>query len=153
MDIAAGDELPLGSRIRLRRQAQSIRLSTMARDLGYDKGYLSHVENNRAIPSEDLLKKIAEYLGLTLQDLRQCAIVKLTRGTGSLHPGSVTDLGLTLPALSLRMTPRKRTIAQRIERLLSSAHLTDAENELVEESLVALTGEMLRLIKDARSLK
>lgn len=146
--VEEGKPLPLGSRIRLRRQTQGIRLSAMAEALGYNRGYLSKVENNKVAPSNELLGKIADYLSVSIMQLNEGSIAQLT---GSPPPRLQRGRGTILAAPPL--PPRKRAIGERIERLVATAHLTAAEEDIVAERLVAVTSELLALIKAARSLR
>jgi len=149
VDLRAGDSLPIGSRIRLRRNARRIRLSTMARDIGYDRGYLSHVENDRAKPSDELLEKIAQYLDISVQDLKEAPISQLSPGhrVSGMPPGR--GFVLTAPLLP----PKPRTLAQRIQRLVAMAHLTKEEEAIVAEYLIETTQAALSFVKSTRRLK
>jgi transcriptional regulator with XRE-family HTH domain len=145
----AGDTLPLGSRIRLKRHAQGVRLSTMASDLGYDKGYLSKVENNQATPSKELIEKIAHYLRISSQDLKHAPVEQLAPGNARQH--SIRGPGFVLPAPPLPQ--RKHRIGQRIERLIAMGHLSEEEKELLEERLITVTRELVALVRATRQLK
>jgi XRE family transcriptional regulator, fatty acid utilization regulator len=148
VDFTQGDALPLGSRVRLRRQARGVRLSEMAKALGYDRGYLSRVETGKATPSEELVEKIAGHLGTSAALLREGALEELV---GASAPPLRRGRGTVLSAPPL--APRKRALSERIERLVAMAHLSPQEEEVVADRLVAVTGELLALIKAARSLR
>ncbi len=150
VSLSVGDALPIGSRIRLRRLSRGIRLSAMARAIGYDRGYLSHVENNEVTPSAELVEKIAQYLEVSVQDLRQAPIAQLAPGYGV---GSGVPLGGAFILTAPPPPPRPRTLAQRIQRILSMAHLTEEEEAVVADYLVATTQAALALVKSTRRLK
>ncbi len=157
VDTSVGDALPLGSRIRLRRHARGVRLSDMAREIGYDRAYLSTVENNQASPSNELVGKIAEYLGTSAEALRQGPIARLgvatvAGGSGAgLHPFGLAHAAL--PSTSPALPAKRRTIGQRIERILAMAHPSEDEEEIVAKHLVAMTSELVSLVKAARQLR
>jgi transcriptional regulator with XRE-family HTH domain len=148
LDLTVGEALPLGSRIRLRREARGIRLSTMADTLGYNRGYLSHVENNRAMPSAELVQKIADFLSVSVQELKEAPLDRLAPAAASWRPR-----GPARPALPVQMPPKKRTIGQRIERLVASAHLAPEEEALVADHLVAVTSDALAFLTAVRRLR
>lgn len=54
-------------------RSQRFKLREFARLLDVSPTHLSDVENNRRIPSEELLSQIAEHLGLELDDLLAAA--------------------------------------------------------------------------------
>lgn len=152
VDLSVGDALPLGSRIRLRRQAQGVRLATMARDLNYDRGHLSKVENNESVPSDHLVGKIAEYLRSSVDDLTHGPVIALIRKDGD--PEEDDQLGtMGFPTLRIRLKPKERTLGQRVERVLAMAHLTPEEEEILAERLVKITGELVAVLKAAAMLR
>lgn len=154
VDLTVGDALPIGSRIRLRRQAQAVRLSRMARDLGYDKGYLSNVENNRASPSDEFLSKIVDYLDISVLALRKSPISIIAGHHPIGQEASSQPFGLVHPALPVPVfAPQKKTIGQRIERLIVMAHLSEEEQEILEEHLVRETSAEIGLLKRLRRSK
>jgi transcriptional regulator with XRE-family HTH domain len=59
----------LGEVIRDARVAAGTSLREFARSLGITPSYQSDIENDRRIPSEDVLKKIANQLGLDFEEL------------------------------------------------------------------------------------
>jgi hypothetical protein len=75
-----------------------------------------------------------------LEELVGASAPPLRRGRGTV---------LSAPPLA----PRKRALSERIERLVAMAHLSPQEEEVVADRLVAVTGELLALIKAARSLR
>lgn len=146
VDLTKGNALPLGSRIRLRRHSQGVRLSGMARDLNYNKAYLSKVENNKAAPSAELLEKIADYLHISVPDLRSAEITRLSADATIGHKDVVPAVGLALPALPA-ISKEKRALGQRLNRLIAMAHLSQEEEMLIEECLVQVTSDLLALVK------
>lgn len=159
VDLSEGNDIPLGSRIRLRRQQQQVRLSTMARDIGYNRGYLSKVENNHVSPSDDLLGIIAQYLKTTVNDLAETPISDLVpeRPQGK-RVQRRRGFALGAPKRSEKeetdsYETQQRMLGERIERLIKMAHLTEAEREMIEGRLVAVASELLKLVKDSRRLR
>ena len=65
----ANDSNTLGDVIRKARIAGGTSLREFARTLGITPSYQSDIENDRRIPSEDVLKKIAEQLKLDFEQL------------------------------------------------------------------------------------
>lgn len=65
-------------------------LSWVARDLGFDPGYVMRVANGRTTPSEAFKKTLAAYMGLAVEDLFTSTALSYefveridTRGLGS----------------------------------------------------------------------
>lgn len=56
--------LPIGAQLRIARQVKGISLTQMASLLSYSKSYLSSVENGSDQPSQELLQKYEQALGL-----------------------------------------------------------------------------------------
>lgn len=158
VDLSEGDNLPLGARIRLRRHHRQIRLTNMARDLGYNRGYLSKVENNVVIPSDDLVEKIADFLKISVDDLRLAPIRQLAPEAKRKNTGRTSGFALAAPPMSadvqeLGYERQNRSIGERLERLIKMAHLSEEEEKIVGERLVAVTGEILKLVKATRELE
>lgn len=65
----ANNEKTLGEVIRDARIAAGGSLREFARSLGITPSYQSDIENDRRIPSEDVLKKIAGLLSLDFEEL------------------------------------------------------------------------------------
>lgn len=63
------DKRTLGELIRDRRVGLDIGLRELARRLGVTPSYVSDIENNRRVPSEEVLHGIARELGLDFDDL------------------------------------------------------------------------------------
>lgn len=62
----------LGKRIRELREAQDYSLREFARKLGdVSAAHISDIELGRRFPSEELLTKIAKFLGVTAEDLQR----------------------------------------------------------------------------------
>jgi len=59
----------LGQNLRSIRQARDISLNALAESSGYSKGYLSKVENGHAQPPIATLMKVAQCLGVTMNQL------------------------------------------------------------------------------------
>jgi transcriptional regulator with XRE-family HTH domain len=150
--VATGDAVAVGSRIRIRRQALGLRLATMARDLGYDRGYLSRVENGKARPSPDLLARIADYLELSIIELEQAPVQQLVASHLAGGPAAQAPTGLAYPALPPKLPPRKRGIGERVERLVAMAHLSPKEEDLIGEALLGWLREALALAKALRRI-
>jgi transcriptional regulator with XRE-family HTH domain len=66
-------ERTLGEIIRETRVDQKRGLRDLARSLAITPSYLSDIEYDRRIPSEDVLQKIADLLGLKFDDLMALA--------------------------------------------------------------------------------
>jgi transcriptional regulator with XRE-family HTH domain len=59
--------------VRAARQAKDVSLRTAAGDLGIAPSYLSDIENDRRIPSDELIRKMAEYFTVDYEELWQSA--------------------------------------------------------------------------------
>ena len=55
------DHLDFGRRLKEVRQARRIGIKRLAPDLGVTYTYLSKIENNKAVPSADLVNRMATY--------------------------------------------------------------------------------------------
>ncbi len=148
VDISQGDILPIGSRIRLRRHSlkPTPRLSTMARALDYNRGYLSHTENNRAEPSEELLGKISSFLQISLEDLQNAPLSVLAPVDSRQELGESPTESLTPPTYN----PKSKSIGARIDRVVTMAHLSERETGIFATSQLAHATETIALIKSMR---
>src|SRR5579859_5509379 len=63
----------LGDRIRKRRVELTLGLRALAADLGVSPSYVSDIENDRRVPSEDVLKAIGARLLLDYDELMALA--------------------------------------------------------------------------------
>lgn len=147
LDLSVGDLLPTGSRIRLRRHVMGVRLTRLAGDVGYDIGYLSHVENNKpnSLPSEELLEKVAERLKTTKEALTEGSLTQLTNG---LPPEQFAAMTSTIERSQYK--PQPRTSVQRISRILAMGHLTPQEEAAVVEQLVSHTISLVDFVTSLR---
>lgn len=69
--IPASGDIPIGSRIRAFRWHQGRELADLAAAVGdYEPSHLSHIESGRANASDELLEKVAQALGITIDKLR-----------------------------------------------------------------------------------
>lgn len=59
----------LGSYIRRARSARQVSLRKLAAAVGVTPSYLSDIENDRRVPSEEVLERIAAELGLDLDEV------------------------------------------------------------------------------------
>ncbi|MGO9600375.1 MAG: helix-turn-helix domain-containing protein [Isosphaeraceae bacterium] len=66
-------ERSLGDIIRETRLAKPLGLRELAKTLGITPSYLSDIENDRRVPSEDVLRKIASVLDLNVDHLLAAA--------------------------------------------------------------------------------
>jgi transcriptional regulator with XRE-family HTH domain len=63
------DKQTLGDVVRERRAAEDMRLRELARRLDVTPSYVSDIENDRRVPSEEVLRRIADELQLDFDDL------------------------------------------------------------------------------------
>jgi transcriptional regulator with XRE-family HTH domain len=68
-NMAATDHDTLGDFVREERTKQHLRLRELATRLELAPSYISDIENNRRVPSEDVLLAIAKELGVNFEDL------------------------------------------------------------------------------------
>lgn len=67
--MANADGRSLGEVLRDARVVASLSLRDVAKKLDLAPSYLSDIENDRRVPSEDVLGRLAEELGLKVDDL------------------------------------------------------------------------------------
>ena len=65
--------MTLGETIRAARTAQGMKLREVARRVGRAPSYISDIENDRRIPSEDVLRRLTQELGLDFEQLMALA--------------------------------------------------------------------------------
>lgn len=107
------DRQTLGDVIREGRLALNISLRELARRLGVTPSYVSDIENDRRVPSEGVLRRIADELTLDFDDLVARA--------GRIGPNAERYL---------RQTPAATTLFRRI----TEEKLTDEEiRELIDK--------------------
>jgi len=107
----------LGDYVREARQRANLRLRELAQELGITPSYLSDIENDRRVPSQDVLEGIARRLHLDLDEL-------LARA-GRLDPDTERYLRRSPAALRLfrRIAEQRldeadlKELEQRVERL------------------------------------
>jgi transcriptional regulator with XRE-family HTH domain len=74
--------MPLGDRIKLRREEKKMTAAQLAREAGISKGYLSDLEASdadKARPSADVLFRIATALGTSVADLLEREVLPTRR--------------------------------------------------------------------------
>src|SRR3954451_22604649 len=74
--------MPLGDRIKLRREEKRMTAAQLARAAGISKGYLSDLEasdSEKARPSADVLFRIATALGTSVADLLEREVMPVPR--------------------------------------------------------------------------
>ena len=67
--MADTDGRSLGEVLRSRRVETDVSLRDLAKKLGLAPSYVSDIENDRRVPSEDVLQRLAAELGLRFDDL------------------------------------------------------------------------------------
>ncbi|GHO85916.1 DUF7779 domain-containing protein [Dictyobacter formicarum] len=75
------ESLPLSMRLRLARQQKNISLTEMAARLAYSKGYLSGIENGNIRITEDMIRRYAEILLASQEELEE--LLRLFHGSDS----------------------------------------------------------------------
>lgn len=68
-NIAKNPQVALGRAIRLRRDELSISQQDLGLELGYDQGWISHIENGRANPAYGTVDRLARALAWPLSQL------------------------------------------------------------------------------------
>jgi transcriptional regulator with XRE-family HTH domain len=64
-------EISLGQRLRELRDKADLSLRELAKRIGISPPFISDIELGRRFPSEDILKKLARALNVSLEDLKQ----------------------------------------------------------------------------------
>jgi transcriptional regulator with XRE-family HTH domain len=68
-NIAKDPQVALGRAIRLRREELGISQEDLALELGYDQGWISHIENGRTNPAYGTVDRLARALAWPLSQL------------------------------------------------------------------------------------
>jgi transcriptional regulator with XRE-family HTH domain len=68
-NIAKDPQIALGRAIRLRREELGISQQELGLELGYDQGWISHIENGRTNPAYGTVDRLARALGWPLSQL------------------------------------------------------------------------------------
>lgn len=74
-----------GSVMREMRYQKGMGIKKLAPELGVDYTYISRIENNQALPSENVIEKLAEYFGqdkdelMILADRIPCDVMEILR--------------------------------------------------------------------------
>jgi transcriptional regulator with XRE-family HTH domain len=84
-NTAKDPQVALGRAIRLRREELGISQEDLALELGYDQGWISHIENGRANPAYGTVDRLARALSLPLSELVLLAESVETKGRKPLN--------------------------------------------------------------------
>jgi transcriptional regulator with XRE-family HTH domain len=68
-NTAKDPQVALGRAIRLRREELGLSQEDLALELGYDQGWISHIENGRTNPAYGTVDRLARALALPLSRL------------------------------------------------------------------------------------
>jgi transcriptional regulator with XRE-family HTH domain len=68
-NTAKDPQVALGRAIRLRREELGLSQEDLALELGYDQGWISHIENGRTNPAYGTVDRLARALALPLSGL------------------------------------------------------------------------------------
>ncbi len=68
-NTAKDPQVALGRAIRLRREELGVSQEDLALELGYDQGWISHIENGRANPAYGTVDRLARALSWSLSQL------------------------------------------------------------------------------------
>jgi transcriptional regulator with XRE-family HTH domain len=68
-NIAKNPQIALGRAIRLRREELGISQEELGLELGYDQGWISHIENGRTNPAYGTVDRLARALAWSLSQL------------------------------------------------------------------------------------
>lgn len=68
-NVAKDPQVALGRAIRLRREELAISQEDLALELGYDQGWISHIENGRTNPAYGTVDRLARALAWPLSRL------------------------------------------------------------------------------------
>jgi transcriptional regulator with XRE-family HTH domain len=68
-NIAKDPQVALGRAIRLRREELGVSQEDLALELGYDQGWISHIENGRTNPAYGTVDRLARALAWPLSQL------------------------------------------------------------------------------------
>lgn len=109
--------MPLGEKIRSIRQQKEMTQEQVAERLGYKTpSYVSDVENNKFVPSEEKLKKLATALKMSWEEMEDLVL-----------EAELEDLGINEPAFTMmfkdipKMTPEeKQSLIRTYEAVLKA---------------------------------
>jgi transcriptional regulator with XRE-family HTH domain len=100
-------------------------------------------------PAKDRLERLATALSLD-PDEREEFLAQLLELAGYEEAKQPVTLGLVRGSLPLKSLMKKRTIGQRLDRLIAAAKLSKEEQLIVEEALLGMTRALLSLTKANR---
>jgi transcriptional regulator with XRE-family HTH domain len=100
-------------------------------------------------PAKDRLERLATALSLD-PDEREEFLAQLLELAGYEEAKQPVTFGLVRGSLPLKSLMKKRTIGQRLDRLIAAAKLSKEEQLIVEEALLGMTRALLSLTKANR---
>jgi len=109
--------MPLGEKLRSIRQQKGMTQEQVAEKMGYKNlSYVSDAENNKFVPAEDKLKKWAEALGMTWEQMQDLVL------EADLEERGITDPAFTMMFKEVpRMTlEEKQSIIRAFEAVLKA---------------------------------
>ncbi len=118
--LPADGEIPLGTKIRARRQQLGLSISDMGRLIGqYDRSHLSHVEVGRVQPNDALVQKIAKALNIDPTELRQASREQVLSWCGDAFERASDELGKNVAqALNTGSWERRHALRAQVLRWL-----------------------------------
>lgn len=160
---------PLGATLRAWRHDRHLSLQTVAERAGFGQGgrsYISKIEHGKIpAPGIDNLSLIARALGI------DTSVLLANRRPESAGPDPIAGEGQSMTKSPLAETtrpgtlaggfvfaapplpPRRQALGELIEREISAAALSTAEEAAIADRLVTITRELVALVKTTRPLQ
>lgn len=133
-----------GKLLREARISAGLTQAEMADLVGVDNSYISRIESGSSDPpSHEKVLALVDGLGIT--DAEERKLFLLAAYETPSHPGVATREGSSAFIPAAPPLPKRITIGQRIDRIITMADLSEAEREIVEESLETVVKKMVAL--------
>jgi transcriptional regulator with XRE-family HTH domain len=137
----------IGDVIRAWRKYHGLRSKELAAKAGVRSQYLSEIEHNRtANPKEEYLVKLADALGVPLQDIYGRQMPPEKGEDDEAEQEEDQQISMANPAIALPKS-RFRTSREKFKDIIASARLTDEDEEKVFAAFVEIARPILALIK------
>lgn len=135
----------IGDCVRAWREYRGLRPSALAEKARVSRSYISSLEHNVIKnPNKRHLIRIADALDIDVITLLNCHLPPIdSDGTTNERPAAPT-------ATDKPISPPPITLSAEIERRINAAHLSDQEVQIIVNSLLSATDQMLKIATASR---